>query len=268
MSISIGVVGCAGRMGLSIIKEINLNKNIVLSGGIEISDNFVGKDLGSLIGTKVLGAKVLSSPKELFEISDVIIDFTLPAATLTHSGFAAETQTAYVVGTTGLSEEEQAGVMEAATQAPILQSSNFSLGVNLLLGLTRKVASVLDTNYDVEVLEMHHRDKIDSPSGTALSLGKAAAEGRNDTLENTAKYVRNGLVGARQAGEIGFATLRGGSVVGDHSVVFAGDHERLELHHKASSRDAFSEGAVKAAVWLSQVKTPGMYGMSDVLGLN
>lgn len=268
MSISIGVVGCAGRMGLSIIREISMNNNLALSGGTEVSDEFVGKDLGLLIGKKLLGAEILRDPRQLFERSDVVIDFTVPAATLRHAEIAASTQTAHVIGTTGLSKDDQTVIRDAATRAPILQAANFSLGINLLLGLTRKVAAVLDINYDIEIMEMHHRDKVDAPSGTALALGNAAASGRDETLEKRAQYLRHGIIGPRKEGEIGFATLRGGNVIGDHAVIFAGDHESLELRHKASSRDAFSEGAVRAATWLSQIEVPGIYSMSDVLDLD
>jgi 4-hydroxy-tetrahydrodipicolinate reductase len=267
MTIAIGIVGCAGRMGRMLLKEVLATDGCVLSGGTEPPGQAVGKDLGLLVGGDALGVAVTEDPVALFSASDAVIDFTIPAATRIHAAAAEQTGTAYVVGTTGLSDEDQAGVNAAAKNAAVVQAANFSIGVNLLFALTKQVAATLDADYDVDILEMHHRHKVDAPSGTALELGKAAASGRNVSLEDVARYAREGQIGARPSGEIGFATLRGGGVIGDHTVLFANEVERLELTHKAGSREIYAGGAVRSALWLQDQKS-GLYGMADVLGLN
>jgi 4-hydroxy-tetrahydrodipicolinate reductase len=196
----------------------------------------------------------------------VIIDFTTPAASVAHAELAARARVAHVIGTTGLDETQMAAIGHAAAKAPIVQAPNMSLGVNVLLALVERAASVLDADYDIEIVEMHHRHKVDAPSGTALALGRAAATGRTVDLTAVAQKVRDGITGPRRRGDIGFAALRGGDVPGDHSVIFAGEGERIELTHKASSREVFARGAVKAARW-AHGKPPGLYAMTDVLGL-
>ncbi|NKB42974.1 MAG: 4-hydroxy-tetrahydrodipicolinate reductase [Alphaproteobacteria bacterium] len=267
MTVAIGIVGCAGRMGRMVIQEILATEGCVVAGGTEAPGGPIVSDLGSLVGTDPLGVTVGDDPLALFSCSDAVIDFTVPAATRVHAEAAEKTGTAYVVGTTGLTPEDQAVIASAAHKAPVVQAPNFSVGVNLLFALTKQVAEKLGTDYDIEVLEMHHRHKVDAPSGTALGIGQAAAAGRDVSLDDVARFAREGQTGPREIGEIGFATLRGGGVIGDHTVMFSNEAERLELTHKASSRGIFAGGAVRAAAWL-QGKDPGLYGMSDVLGLD
>ncbi|PWR21070.1 4-hydroxy-tetrahydrodipicolinate reductase [Zavarzinia compransoris] len=264
---TIGILGCAGRMGRSLINAA-LNAGATLAGGTERpGSEFVGADLGTLVGRAPLGVAVTDSAEDLFARADVIIDFTAPVAAPLHAGLAGRTGRALVIGTTGLSAEQQAAVVAAATAAPVVQAANFSLGVNLLAALTRKVATILGPEeWDIEIVEMHHRHKVDAPSGTALALGREAAAGRGVALDAVSDRVRDGHTGARVKGHIGFATLRGGDVVGEHSVVFAADGERVELTHKATDRGIFSRGAVHAALWAAG-KPAGLYDMADVLDL-
>ena len=267
MSVAIGVVGCAGRMGRMVIQEVLATDGCYLSGGTEAPGGPIGQDLGTLVGADPTGVVVSDDPAVLFQASDAVIDFTIPQATRLHAEAAAASGTCYVVGTTGLSDEDQAAIDRAAASAAVVQAPNFSVGVNLLFALTKKVAATLGPDYDIEILEMHHRHKIDAPSGTALGLGQAAAAGRDVDLDSVARMVREGHTGPRASGEIGFATLRGGGVIGDHTAMFANEVERLELTHKAGSRGIFAGGAVRAAIWL-QGKAPGLYSMADVLGLD
>lgn len=253
----IGVTGCAGRMGKMLCQAV-IEAGLELSGGTERSESpIIGQELGK--------GKVFADIKELFAVSDAVLDFTAPAASVANAKAAAETGKVLVIGTTGLTEAQRAEVAKAAEKAPIVLAPNMSVGVNLLQALVEKVASILDPAYDIEIVEMHHRNKVDAPSGTALALGKAAAKGRGESLDKVACYERHGVIGARPAGEIGFATLRGGDVVGDHTVIFAGTGERIELTHKASSRAVFANGAVRAALWAAGQKA-GLYSMRDVLG--
>ena len=198
--------------------------------------------------------------------TEAVIDFTFHEAVPANIGKAAEDGVVYVLGTTGLTDEEQKAVDEAAKKIPVVQSGNYSLGVNLLLGLVAKAAEVLGIEYDCEVVETHHRHKRDSPSGTALMLAKAAAEGRDQNFDDVAVFGREGMVGERPQGEIAVHAIRGGSVIGDHTVMFAGDVERVEITHKAQTREAFAAGALRAALWAAD-KKPGIYNMRDVLGL-
>lgn len=262
----IGIVGCAGRMGRMLIREVLATPGCTLAGGTEAAGDVVGTDLGLLVGPKTLGVTVTADAKALFIASDAVIDFTVPAATKIHADLAAATGKALVVGTTGLGPDVVAAVHAASKKAPVVRSANMSVGVNVLLALTQKLAATLGDDYDIEVVEMHHRHKVDSPSGTALALGEAAAKGRGVSLDNAARRTRDGQVGARPKGEIGFATLRGGDVVGDHTVIFAADGERIEITHKASSREVFAKGAVRAAIWAA-AKAPGLYSMADVLDI-
>jgi 4-hydroxy-tetrahydrodipicolinate reductase len=253
-----------GRMLLSAVQQA---PGCIVAGGTERPANpAVGTDIGRLIGLGDLGLTVSEDTEALFRGCDVVIDFTAPAATVTHARLAAETGCGLVIGTTGLGADDLARIEAAAGSAPIVRAPNMSLGVTLLTALVEQVAARLDDDYDIEVLEMHHRHKVDAPSGTALGLGEAAAAGRKVALETVARRTRDGQTGARPRGEIGFATLRGGDVVGDHEVIFAADGERLILGHKASSREVFARGAVRAAQWLNG-RTAGLYSMRDVLGL-
>ncbi|MBP2229905.1 4-hydroxy-tetrahydrodipicolinate reductase [Azospirillum agricola] len=263
----IGVVGCAGRMGQMLVREIAATAGCTLAGGTErVGGPALGKDLGLLAGIEALGVTAIDDPAELFALSDAVIDFTSPDSTVRHAALAAQSETVLVVGTTGLNPSQQAAIETAATHTPVIQSPNMSLGVNLLLALVEQVARTLGDDYDIDILEMHHNKKVDAPSGTALGLGRAAAAGRGVALEDVWQKVRDGHTGARPRGEIGFATLRGGDVVGDHVVMFAGDGERIELTHKASGRQIYAKGAVRAALW-ARDKTPGLYSMKDVLGM-
>jgi len=213
-----------------------------------------------------VGVVVTSDAQALFAASDAVIDFTVPAATKAHVALAASTGTALIIGTTGLGDDVRAAITVAAQKTALVQSPNMSVGVNVLLALTEKLAATLGNEYDIDIVEMHHRHKVDAPSGTALGLGEAAAKGRKVALKDVARTTRDGQVGARPSGEIGFATLRGGDVIGDHTVIFAADGERIEVTHKASSREIFARGAVRAAMW-AKGKAPGLYTMRDVLGL-
>ena len=263
----IGVIGCAGRMGRMLVHEVQSTPGAELSGGTERKGSeMVGRDLGELLGVR-LGLAIGDDARALFDGADAVIDFSTPSATVQHARMAAETGKVCVIGTTGLPPEDEAVLKDAARSAPLVWSANMSVGVNLLLALVEKLAATLDpTTFDIEVLEMHHRHKVDAPSGTALALGKAAAAGRGQTLDQAWRKARDGHTGARPPGEIGFATLRGGDVVGDHTVIFAADGERIEIAHKASSRQIFARGAVRAALW-AHGRPPGLYSMKDVLGL-
>lgn len=264
---AIGVVGCDGRMGRMIVGMILARDDCRLAGATERPGaEVVGKDLGSLLGGETLGVAVGDDPAELFTAADVVVDFTAPAASRAHAALAEETGCALLIGTTGLQPDDLALIAQAAERTAILQAANTSLGVNLLLALVEQAAAKLPESYDIEVLEMHHRHKVDAPSGTALALGEAAARGRGISLQEQADWARHGQTGARRIGDIGFAVLRGGDVAGDHSVIFAAEGERLELGHRASSRAVFVEGAVTAALWLAG-KPAGLYSMRDVLDL-
>ncbi len=262
-----GIVGCAGRMGRMLVAETLATDGCSLIGGTEHSDSlFLGQDMAGLAGIDDAGLVVGSDTDALFANADAVIDFTLPQATIAHAEAAIKHGTALVIGTTGLGGDEQAAVDRAALNVAVVQAANYSVGVNLLMGLTAQVAGILEQDYDIEIVEMHHRHKVDAPSGTALALGQSAAEGRGVNLDDVSQRVRDGHTGARPAGEIGFATLRGGDVVGDHSVIFAADGERVELTHKASNRSVFARGAVRCARWCDG-KAAGHYSMRDVLGL-
>ena len=263
----IGIVGCAGRMGRMLVAETLVSDGCTLVGGVEHEQSpFLGVDLASLAGLDECGLVAGSDADALFSAADVVIDFTLPQAAIGHAEAAVRHGAALVIGTTGLGLVEQAAVEKAAQSVAVIQAANYSVGVNLLLGLTAQVAAILDNDYDIEIVEMHHRHKVDAPSGTALALGQAAADGRGVDLEAVSERVRDGHTGARTPGDIGFATLRGGDVVGEHSVIFAADGERIELAHKASSRTLFARGAVRSARWC-EGKAAGLYSMRDVLGL-
>ena len=262
----IGVVGCAGRMGRNVIEQVLSTPGCALAGGTERPGPAIGQDLGTLVGRGSVGAVVMEDAARLFAAADAVIDFTAPAATRAHAHLAAETGKVLVVGTTGLGESDVAVLTFAAAKAPIVYAPNMSVGVNVLFALTERLAGVLGPEFDIDILEMHHRHKVDAPSGTALALGRAAAAGRQVRLEDVWRKQRDGQTGARPRGEIGFASLRGGDVVGDHAAIFATDGERIEFAHKASSRQVFAKGALRAALWVAG-KPPRLYSMKDVLGL-
>ncbi len=263
----LAIAGAAGRMGRVLTRIVHETEGAEVAGGLEpMGSAAVGADMGTLAGVGELGVTVSGDPLALFTRIDGIIDFTVPAASLALAELSAQARIVHVIGTTGIDSAGDAAIKAAARHARIVKSGNMSLGVNLLASLVRKVAAALGEEFDIEVLEMHHRHKIDAPSGTALLLGKAAADGRGIDLAKRAVRSRDGHTGARVPGDIGFATLRGGSVVGEHTVMFAGPAERIELSHRAESRDIFARGAVKAALWAMD-KKPGLYSMTDVLGL-
>ena len=264
--VRIGIVGCAGRMGVTLVREVAGTPGCVLVGGTEQSESdAIGRDLGEVAGLATLGYVIAVEPKTLFANADVVLDFTTTKTTAKHAVLAGESGAALVIGTTGLEATHMADLETAAQTTAIVQASNMSLGVNLLTQITRQVARALDPDFDIEIVEMHHRYKVDAPSGTALTLGRAAAEGRGVDLDQVSDRGRDGMTGERRRGDIGFAVLRGGNVVGDHSVIFAADNERIELTHRASDRSIFARGAVRAALW-AHGKSPGLYGIADVLG--
>lgn len=240
---AIGIYGSAGRMGRAITESIEI-AGATLAGGVDAGDD----------------------PASLAAVADVLVDFSAPSAVQSHLQAARDAGTPLVIGTTGLSPQHQSLIDEAAADIAILQTGNTSLGVTLLGILVREAAERLGPDWDIEIMEMHHRHKVDAPSGTALLLGEAAAAGRGQSLLELRVDSRAGLVGARSEGTIGFASLRGGSVVGDHSVIFASDGERIELNHRGDDRSIFAKGAVRAAIWLAG-KPAGRYRMGDVLGL-
>jgi len=262
------VAGAGGRMGRTLVRAIADTPGLVLAGATEASGSpLLGEDAGVLAGLGANRVPVVNDVKPLTMAADAILDFTIPAATLAFAAAAAEANIAHIIGTTGLSASDEAKIKQAANRAIIVKSGNMSLGVNLLAALVRRVAKTLDDEFDIEILEMHHNKKVDAPSGTALLLGRAAAAGRGIDLDQHSVRSRDGHTGARGSGDIGFAALRGGTVVGDHSVIFAGPAERIELAHRAEDRMIFARGALKAALWTRGQK-PGLYSMADVLGLS
>jgi len=261
------IAGAGGRMGRTLVKAIADNKSFALIGALEDARSpLIGWDAGTLAGTPENGVKLTGEAAPLLEKADGIVDFTAPVATVGFAALAAKLGKVHIIGTTGLSVADEAKIKDAAKSAVIVKSGNMSLGVNLLAALTRRVAKTLDNAFDIEILEMHHNQKVDAPSGTALMLGRAAAEGRGIDLERHSARGRDGHTGVRKVGDIGFAALRGGSVVGEHSVIFAGPAERVELTHKAEDRMIFARGALHAAQW-ARTQKPGLYSMMDVLGL-
>lgn len=263
----IAIMGAAGRMGRTLVQAVNASDGCVVAGATEPEGSpHIGSDVGELADLGPLGIEIVADPLELFAHVDGVIDFTTPGATCDFAALAAQARIVHVIGTTGCDAAHDAKLQAAARHATIVKAGNMSLGVNLLTAITRKVATALGSDFDIEVLEMHHRHKVDAPSGTALMLGEAAAAGRNINLDTDAIRTRDGQTGARPENAIGFATLRGGSVIGEHSVIFAGPDERIELTHKAENRQIFANGAVKAALW-ARGRKPGFYSMLDVLGL-
>ena len=263
----LAIAGAAGRMGRVLTRIVHETEGAQVAGGLEPKGSpHVGADMGGLAGLGALGVAITDDPVALFKKIDGIVDFTVPKATVALAGFSAQARIVHVIGTTGIDAAGEAAIRAAGAHARIVKSGNMSLGVNLLAAVVRQVAAALGEDFDIEVLEMHHRHKIDAPSGTALLLGEAAARGRGIDLKSRSVRSRDGHMGARSPGNIGFASLRGGSVVGEHTVMFAGPAERIELSHRAESRDIFARGAVRAALW-AKGRKPGLYSMADVLGL-
>ena len=261
------VTGASGRMGRMLIRTVEASPAARLVAALERpGHDWVGRDVGEAMGGAALGVTVTDDPLEAFARAHGVLDFTSPAATVDYAGLAAQARVVHVIGTTGLTDEDIARLDAAARHAVIVRAGNMSLGVNLLVALTKKVTEALGDDFDIEVVEAHHGQKVDAPSGTALMLGEAAAIGRGVTLKNVADRGRDGITGARQAGAIGFSAIRGGDVVGEHDVMFLGAGERIILRHVATDRTLFARGALRAALW-GQDKGPGHYAMSDVLGL-
>jgi 4-hydroxy-tetrahydrodipicolinate reductase len=262
-----GVVGCGGRMGRMLVAEIAATEGCSIAGGSAArGSGYVNQDIGELAGIGRIGIPIGDTVEKLMRDSDVVLEFTSPDATVEHAELAANLGTAMVIGTTGLSPEQGERVRGAARNIPVVWAPNMSLGVNVLLSVVEEVAKRLGPDWDVEIMEMHHRGKVDAPSGTALALGHAAAAGRGVRLEDVEQRARDGITGPRRAGDIGFAALRGGDVTGDHHVIFAGAGERLEIIHRATSRAIYAKGAVRAARWVV-ARPPGVYGLKEVLGL-
>ena len=266
-NVKISVAGSAGRMGKMLVNVIDSYEgcSLVAATCHPNETDIIGKDSGLVSGINNLDIAISSDPKELLK-GEVIIDFTSPESTIENSFLAVENNIGHVIGTTGLSKDQEKIIENNSKKTPIIYSANMSVGVNLLFALVKKAVSSIDENWDIELLEMHHRNKVDAPSGTALALGKTASNARKENFDKVSKLSREGKVGERKKDEIGFATLRGGSVVGDHTIILAHDDERIELTHKASNRKIYANGAVKAAIWCSTQKK-GLFSMTEVLGL-
>jgi 4-hydroxy-tetrahydrodipicolinate reductase len=263
----IGIVGVSGRMGQMLVRHIGETAGCVLAGATERpGSDAICKDAGALAGLGEAGVIITDDAAAMIAGVDAVIDFTAPDATVHHADLAAQAGASIIIGTTGMSPAHMKLLEGAARHAPVVFAPNMSVGVNLLMALVEQVARTLDDSYDIEIVEMHHRHKVDAPSGTALGLGRSAAAGRGVSLDEIGKLSREGHTGARPRGEIGFATLRGGDVIGDHTVCFATEGERIELTHKASGRQIYAAGALRAALW-TRGKAPGLYSMNDVLGI-
>ena len=263
----IAVMGAAGRMGKILIEAVGQNSATTLTAAIDRPDSsLIGADVGELAGVGRLGVTLVGDLAEVIDQFDVLIDFTHPTVTLQNLKVCQAHGKAMVIGTTGFSSDEKLVLEEAAKSTPIVFAANYSVGVNLCLKLLDMAARVLGDDVDIEIIEAHHRHKVDAPSGTALRMGEVVANALGRDLEKVAVYGREGQTGARERETIGFATVRAGDVVGDHTVLFASEGERVEITHKASSRMTFAAGAVRAAVWL-KAQDAGLYDMQDVLGL-
>ncbi|WP_375677737.1 MULTISPECIES: 4-hydroxy-tetrahydrodipicolinate reductase [unclassified Bartonella] len=263
------VVGANGRMGRELITAIQQRRDVELCAVlVRKGSPFVGKDASALIGSDSLGISITDNPENAFSNTEGILDFSQPEASILYANYAAQKSLVHIIGTTGFSKTEEEKIADFAKYTTIVKSGNMSLGINLLANLVKKAAKALEADdFDIEVYEMHHANKVDAPSGTALLLGQAAAEGRNVMLKNVCVNERNGYIGKRKKGTIGFSCSRGGTVVGEHSVIFAGSNERIVLSHTAQERSIFANGALKAALW-AQNHESGLYSMFDVLGLN
>ncbi|MEO0765061.1 MAG: 4-hydroxy-tetrahydrodipicolinate reductase [Pseudomonadota bacterium] len=261
------IAGASGRMGQMLIQSVVESKAWHLAGVLERpGHDWIGQDIGTAMGGQALGALVWDDPLEPMAKARAVIDFTAPEATIALSHTAAQARAAHIIGTTGMTDDQIAQLEPASRHCAIVRAGNMSLGVNLLVTLTKQVAAALDEDFDIEVIEAHHHHKVDAPSGTALMLGEAAAEGRGVTLPDVRDAGRDGITGARKRGDIGFSAIRGGDIVGEHDVLFAGPGERIVLRHMATDRALFAKGALKAAQWALD-RAPGQYDMLDVLGL-
>ncbi|MEJ6745861.1 MAG: 4-hydroxy-tetrahydrodipicolinate reductase [Yoonia sp.] len=261
------ITGGSGRMGQMLINQVTASDHCNLVGVLERTGHpWVGRDIGEAMGGAAIGITVTDDALEAFAKAQAVIDFTGPEATVAFAGLAAQARAVHVIGTTGLSDDDLKAINAAARHAVIVRAGNMSLGVNLLVKLTEKVAAALDADFDIEITEAHHNQKVDAPSGTALMLGQAAAAGRGVDLVVVRDSGRDGITGARKRGDIGFTAIRGGDIVGDHDVLFAAMGEQITLRHRATDRAVFARGALKAALW-GQDKPPGEYDMMDVLGL-
>jgi len=265
--INAGVVGIAGRMGSLLAQGIADADDLVLAGALEAQGHpLLGKGAGTVIGRDLPGVKICSDFTEAFASCDVIIDFTLPVVTVETARYAQSKAKQLVIGTTGFDEDQFSVIRSCATATPVVMAPNMSIGVNVMFKAAAILAQLLGEDYDVEIFEAHHRLKKDAPSGTALGLARSIAEAKGVRLEDHACYERHGIIGARPDGEIGIQTIRAGDIVGDHTVLFAGNNERIEIKHQAHSRQNFAGGALRAVRWLKD-KKPGLYSMIDVLGL-
>jgi len=263
----IAILGASGRMGQMLIQTIqNSDAASLVAVADRAGSDWVGRDLGVCMGASEIGLVVSDDAAATIAAADAVIDFTTPAATVVHAGLAAQTGTAHVIGTTGMTDEELAAISQSGQKTAIVRAGNMSLGVNLLTQLTRKVAAALDEDFDIEVIEYHHNQKVDAPSGTALMFADAAAQGRGVSLADVRDSGRDGITGARKRGDIGLVAVRGGDIVGEHDVMFAAAGERVILRHVATDRGIFARGALKAALWAIG-KPAGEYSMLDVLGL-
>ena len=261
------VTGASGRMGQMLVRTVLASDKARLVGVVErAGHDWVGQDIGTAMGRAAVGLTVTDDALEVLATAQAVLDFTTPAATVEIAALAAQARAVHVIGTTGLSEADLKKINAASHHAVIIRAGNMSLGVNLLARLTKTVAAALDEDFDVEIVEAHHNRKVDAPSGTALMLGEAAAEGRGVVLNEVSDRGRDGMTGARKRGDIGFASVRGGDIVGEHDVIFAGAGERIILRHLATDRSLFAKGAMRAALW-GQSQKPGEYDMLDVLGL-
>ena len=263
----IGIIGAGGRMGKACIRQVTDTDGCAIVAASDIrGSTLIGQDAGDAAGAGTLGVAVTDDAAAVVAASDTIIEFTLPGPTVDHVALTAAAGIAHIIGTTGMEGAQEAALQAAGEKTVIMHAPNMSLAVNLLFALTKQVAATLNDDFDIEIFEMHHKHKVDAPSGTAVGMGRAAADGRGVNLDDVAQWARNGITGERKRGDIGFASLRGGNVIGDHTATFAIEDERLEISHKAQSRQIFARGAVHAALWSAE-KKPGFYTMFDVLGI-
>ncbi len=261
------ITGASGRMGQTLVRAVTASDKMALVGCVERTGHpWIGRDIGEAMGGAALGIRVTDDALAAFAKAQAVLDFTVPTATVEFAKLAAQARAVHVIGTTGLEPDHIARIDAAARHAVIVRAGNMSLGINLLIRLTQKIAAALDEDWDIEIVETHHRMKVDAPSGTALMLGRAAAEGRGVALDAARVSGRDGITGARHRGSIGFSAIRGGDIVGEHDVIFAADGERIVLRHIATDRALFARGALRAALW-GQTAWPGHYDMMDVLGL-
>ncbi len=265
--LKLSVLGASGRMGSTIITEALESNRVILHSVSEMRNHkLIGKDIGQILYGKNNNVIIKDNLHDSLNGSDAVIDFTQPDNTVLCSNICAALGVAHIIGTTGFNEKQEAEILASSSKIPIVKAGNMSLGINMLTKIVEKVAKSLDFEFDVEILEMHHRNKVDAPSGTALMLGQSVAIGRGEKLSDLASYNKEGITGVREKGKIGFASLRGGGVIGEHEVIFTSENEKISIKHEALSRNIFANGALKAALW-SAGKDPGLYGMADVLGI-